>query len=316
MSALAEAILFMRDFNPLVYSLFVFVFGACIGSFLNVVIYRVPVGRSVVFPGSHCACGEAVRWYDNIPVLSWLFLRGRARCCGCTISVRYPFVEAFTGLLFVAVWWRFDPLAATVFSLYVSGLVALSFIDFDTMEIPDRFTIGGFLIGVGLSMAVPSLHLTDPSGVYAADALLGFFTALQGAFIGSGLILWVALVAEVVLRKEAMGFGDVKLMGAIGAFCGWEGAVFSLFGGAILGTAFIIPLAVRKFFQGEDLLPKRGAARGRGEGEEDGAGEGEKEGWRIPFGPSLAGGSLVYLLWLQEPFDAYVHAFAQLLADF
>ncbi|MCC5807453.1 MAG: prepilin peptidase [Opitutales bacterium] len=314
MSALSEAIPLMREFHPLAYSLFVFVFGACIGSFLNVVIYRVPAGRSVVFPGSHCACGAPVRCFDNIPVLSWVLLRGRARCCGCTISVRYPLVEAFTGLLFVAVWWRFDPLAATVFSLYVSGLVALSFIDLDTMEIPDRFTVGGFLIGAGVSMAVPSLHLADPSGVFAVDALRGLFTALQGAFIGSGLILWVALVAEVVLRKEAMGFGDVKLMGAIGAFCGWEGAVFSLFGGAILGTAFIVPLAVRKFFQGENLLPKRGsvAAEDAGEGER----EGEDEGWRIPFGPSLAGGSLLYLLWLQEPFDAYVHAFTQLLADF
>ncbi len=315
MSALAEAVVFMREVHPLVYSFSVFVFGACIGSFLNVVIYRVPAGRSVVFPGSHCACGAPVRWFDNIPVLSWVLLRGRARCCGCTISVRYPLVEAFTGLLFVVVWWRFDPLAATVFSLYGSGLVALSFIDLDTMEIPDRFTIGGFLIGAGLSMAVPSLHLADPSGIYAADALRGLFAALQGAFIGSGLILWVALVAEVVLRKEAMGFGDVKLMGAIGAFCGWEGAVFSLFGGAILGTAFIVPLAVRKFFQGENLLPKRGATAA-GEGDGDEVKDDGEEGWRIPFGPSLAGGSLLYLLWIQEPFDAYVHAFAQLLADF
>lgn len=327
MNALSEAILFLRGFHPVVYSVFVFVFGACIGSFLNVVIYRIPAGGSVVFPGSRCACGEPIRWHDNVPILSWALLRARARCCGRAISVRYPVVEALTGALFVAVWWRFDPLHATVFSLYASGLVALSFIDFDTMEIPDRFSIGGFLIGIGLSLAIPSLHLSDPSGVYAVDAMRGLFVGLQGAFIGSGLILWVALVAEVVLRKEAMGFGDVKLMGAIGAFCGWEGAVFSLFGGALLGTVFIIPFAVRRFFQGESRLPVQTASAGgesQSAGGEDGEGvsaapalseEGD-EGWRIPFGPSLAGGSLVYLLWLREPFDAYIHALSSLLADF
>jgi leader peptidase (prepilin peptidase)/N-methyltransferase len=223
---------------------FAFVIGACVGSFLNVVIYRVPKGESVVTPGSHCGCGQPIKWHDNIPILSWLALRGRARCCGRPFSFRYPFVELLTGLLFVACWFRFSP--ADAFSpelvlcgwIFIGCLVAATFIDLDHFIIPDVFTIGLALVGLVLSAAVPALH-GHIAGTAMENALQGALTSLQGILVGSGLVLWTALIAEAILRKEAMGFGDVKFVGAIGAFCGWKGAVIAMFGGACVGTVWI-----------------------------------------------------------------------------
>lgn len=313
MSELFDTFTFVRLELPLVWLSFVFVFGACVGSFLNVVIFRIPAGRSVVRPRSHCACGVPIAWYDNVPLLSWMALRARARCCGGSVSVRYPLVEALTGVLFVFLWMRFEPVLALVYCFYVSGLIAAAFIDWDTMEIPDRFSIGGCLIGVGLSFAVPSMHGAGGSGFFMVGALQSGFLSLQGAFIGSGLILWIALVAELVLRKEAMGFGDVKLMGAIGAFCGWQGAVFSLFGGAVVGTAFVGVYALGRVIRGQPvrMTDERGGESSPDQGtsldsEED-------EGWQIPFGPALAAGSVLYLLIFEPIFDDYLLEIQELL---
>ena len=215
-----------------------FCFGACVGSFLNVVIYRVPKGESVVLPGSHCGCGRPIAWHDNIPVLSWLLLRGRARCCGRPFSFRYPAVELLTALLFLVVWLRFPPAVALVGALFVACLVAATFIDLDHFIIPDVFTIGLAIAGVALSAAVPALH-GQTQGTAGENALAAVLVSLRGLLVGSGLVLWISMLAEAVLRKEAMGFGDVKFVGAIGAFCGWEGAVVAMFGGACVGTGWI-----------------------------------------------------------------------------
>lgn len=275
-----------------------FVLGACIGSFLNVVIYRLPKGRSVVNPGSTCSCGQAVRWFDNIPILSWLLLRGRARCCGSSFSVRYPLVELLTALLFLVISMRYfqQPLAALAVAVFVCFMVSQAFIDWDTMEIPDVFSVGGFFIGLLLAIMVPALHGWD-SGFWLADAVRSFGDALIGGLIGSALLLWIALGAEAVLRKEAMGFGDVKLMGAIGAFCGWQGAVFAIFGGAVLGMvgvlfviAFSIATGRLKFTALLDL-----------------------QGLKMPFGPALGAGAVLYLLFLQPLVDAYFADFAATL---
>ncbi len=276
------------------------VLGACVGSFLNVVIYRVPAGRSVVKPGSMCRCGRPIAWYDNLPVLSWILLRGRARCCGARFSARYPAIEALTALVFSAAWMQYPPLAAGAVMVALGLFLAAAFIDLDTMEIPDVFSIGGFLVGVGLSFAVPALHGFG-EGLWLLEAMRGLVEALLGAFVGSGLILWFALVAELILRKEAMGFGDVKLMGAIGAFFGWQGAVFALFGGAVLGLVLLFPM---KWLQ----EPVPAEATPEGEEAEDVAG-------RIPFGPSLVAGGLLYALWLREPVDAYFAEFYALLTS-
>jgi leader peptidase (prepilin peptidase)/N-methyltransferase len=202
-----------------------FVVGACIGSFLNVVIYRLPKEESIVTPGSHCGCGQPIKFYDNLPILSWLALRGRARCCGRPFSVRYPFVELLTGLLFVACWLRLSP--GGTFSpglvvcgwIFLSCLVAATFIDLDHMIIPDVFTLGLGVLGVLLSFAVPALH-GQHTDFFLGDSLRSGVASLLGLLVGSGLVLWIALLAEAALKKEAMGFGDVKFVGAIGAFCG------------------------------------------------------------------------------------------------
>lgn len=284
---------------PWFFPLAAFLVGACVGSFLNVVIYRVPKGESIVSPGSHCACGQPIKWHDNIPILSWLILRGRARCCGRPFSVRYPFVELLTAGLFVACIREFSPLVALCGAIFLSCLVAATFIDLDHMIIPEVFTIGLGVVGVLLSLWVPALH-GHHSGYYIVDAMRSGLDALIGLFIGSGLVLWIALLAETLLKKEAMGFGDVKFVGAIGAFCGWQGAVFSIFGGAVVGTVwFAIAWLVEK------LTGRRSAVAPPSE-----TPEGEPAplafGAHVPFGPMLAIAGALYFLVFRRWIDPWL----------
>lgn len=241
---------------PSILTLFILALGACWGSFLNVVVYRLPLGKSVVTPGSCCTtCGKPIRWFDNIPVLSWFVLRGKSRCCRTPFSIRYPIVEAVTALLFLGVWQSYgiEQIAVVpVGWVLVSLLLAGALIDYDTQMLPDVFTVWGMVIGVLLSMLVPALHgisaqtqvVTSVYGVAVETtlqepalllALRGGLHAAIGAVVGAGTLLWIAILAEAILRKEAMGFGDVLLMGCIGAFCGWQGSLFAIFGGALIG---------------------------------------------------------------------------------
>jgi leader peptidase (prepilin peptidase)/N-methyltransferase len=290
---------------PYYFPIAVLVLGLCVGSFLNVVIYRLPKEESVVTPGSHCGCGQPIRWYDNIPVLSWLFLRGRARCCGRPFSFRYPFIELLTGVLFLTCWLRLPPAAAVCGGIFLSCLVAATFIDLDHFIIPDVFTIGLGILGVLLSILVPSLH-GQHGGFFMTDSLRSGVASVQGMFIGSGLVLWIALVAEALLRKEAMGFGDVKFIGAIGAFCGWQGAVFAMFGGAVVGTVwFAAALAWEK------ITGRRAAAAPPSE-----TPEGEAAplafGAHVPFGPMLAIAGALYFLVFREPTLRWLAGVAEL----
>jgi leader peptidase (prepilin peptidase)/N-methyltransferase len=270
-----------------------FLVGACVGSFLNVVIYRLPKEESIVTPGSHCGCGTPIRWHDNIPILSWLLLRGRARCCGRSFSFRYPAVELLTAALFVGCWLRFTPAVAVCAWVFVSCLIAATFIDLDHFIIPDVFTIGLGVLGVLVSAAVPALH-GHAGDFFLADSVRGLVSALQGLLIGSGLVLWIALLAEVVLRKEAMGFGDVKFVGAIGAFCGWQGAVFTIFGGAIVGTVWFVLSVLWEKITGRraPVAPPSETPEGEAAPLAFGA--------HVPFGPMLAIAGALYLLVFRE----------------
>lgn len=227
-------------------TILVFLFGACIGSFLNVCIYRIPLEQSVVRPGSHCfRCGKPVRWFDNVPIVSYLVLRGQCRDCGERFSPRYALVELLTAGLFVAIWLVYaggpgsltlDP-RVPVYWLFVSGLILGTFVDFDHLIIPDRVSIGGMIAGVLLSLLVPRLH----------DASLwwqGGLRSLMG--LGCGyLLLWgVARLGEVLFKKEAMGYGDVKLMGAIGAFLGWPGVLFTILFSSLFGSVVGLTLVL------------------------------------------------------------------------
>ncbi|MCB9877397.1 MAG: prepilin peptidase [Planctomycetes bacterium] len=268
-------------------------FGACIGSFLNVVIWRLPQedpAKRSLGGRSHCPrCGAQIRWFDNVPVLSWLLLRGRARCCKNPIAARYPIVELLTGALFLllavqlpggSVWSvdlagveTIDLRGAATFALhalFLSMLVALSFIDFDTQLLPDALTKPGMVIGVvaGIWPGIVAPIAEDPA---VSRALCTWLGSVVGLLVGGGVTWGVRALGTVVFKKDAMGFGDVKLMGMVGAFLGWKAALLTLALGCLFGSIVGGVMALRRGL-----------------------------GARIPFGPYLALGAIVSLFWQQD----------------
>ncbi|RXK53791.1 prepilin peptidase [Oleiharenicola lentus] len=283
---------------PWFFPLWAGIFGACIGSFLNVCIYRIPKNESVVSPPSHCGCGQRIAWYDNLPVLSWFILRGKARCCGRPFSFRYPAIELLTAALFVACWLLFPPGKAVAGAVLCSLVICAHFIDHDHMIIPDAFTIGGAAVGLLLSFLLPALHgqLHELWFIAGMRALLD---SVLGLFVGSALVLWIALFAEVILRKEAMGFGDVKYLGALGAFVGWQGAVFGMFGGAMLGCGWFIAAYAWQKITGKKSPVALPAETPEGQPAELGLGV------HVPFGPMLGLAALIYFFWAHRWVDPY-----------
>jgi len=266
-----------------------FVLGTCIGSFLNVCIYRIPLELSVVTPRSHCPhCEKLIPWYLNIPLVSFLMLHGKCRNCGGRISPRYFLVELLVGVLFLLAWLKFDfftgstPLGLTpaltgalipVYWLVVSGLVLGTFVDFEHLIIPDRVTLGGIAAGLVLSLLVPELHLTRSPLTALARAGIGLAA-------GWGSLWAVAVLGQFIFKKEAMGFGDVKLLGAIGAFFGWRAVLFTIvvssFTGSIVGIALV-------------------------------ATAGRKLQSRIPYGPYIALAALLWMYWGPALWDLYIN---------
>jgi leader peptidase (prepilin peptidase) / N-methyltransferase len=225
-------------------SALIFFFGACIGSFLNVCIYRIPRDESIVLPRSHCPrCGRMIAWYDNIPILSWYLLRARCRHCGESISSRYVLVEALIAFLFTMVWLQYGISVYTpVYWIVVSGLVVATFVDFEHYIIPDRISIGGMLLGLLLSALYPELHAYG-SLLPDVDVWSGLTQSALGIALGAGSLWFVAIIGKLIFRKDAMGLGDVKLLGAIGAFLGWRAVLFTIvvssFAGSIVGIILI-----------------------------------------------------------------------------
>lgn len=270
-------------------SFLVFWFGACMGSFLNVCIYRIPREESVVKPRSHCPhCNTEIAWYDNIPMVSFFVLRAKCRKCGAPISARYVIVETLVAVLFVLVWMKFatmgdyHPLGLSpVFSmpvifaywLAVFGLALGTFVDLEHMIIPDRVSLGGIVLGILISTLFPVMH-NEP------DAYGGFLSAFLGAAVGVGILWLVAVLGKLIFRKDAMGMGDVKLMGAIGAFLGWQSVLFTLMISSFLGAAVGITLVLtgRKEMQS-----------------------------RIPYGPYIALAALIWMLWGPTIWNAYIN---------
>ncbi len=295
MSSLSEITRLAPWFVPAL----VFLLGACLGSFLNVCIHRLPRGESVVTPGSHCACGQPLAWHDNLPVLGWFLLRGRARCCGRPFSFRYPLIELLTAVLCTLSWQLFPAGPAVGGMVLVLLVLGATFIDLDHLIIPDICSIGGAVGGVLLSLWLPALHGISSDYFFLASLRSGLASVL-GVLVGSGLILWISLLAEAVLKKEALGFGDVKFLGALGAFLGWKGAVFSLFGGAVLGCGWVAWLALELKVTGRRawLAPKIETPEGE---PTDRVGFGV----RVSFGPMLGAAALCYFFFLRSRVDAY-----------
>lgn len=305
------------------WSLVFFVLGSMIGSFLNVVIHRLPIGQSIVSPPSHCPhCKYSIPWYLNVPLITWLYLRGKCKNCGTPIAARYFLVELLTGVAFLGCWLVFGPHSAAIALIYafvLSGFIAATFIDFEHFIIPDEITIGGMFAGVVCSVLFPKLH--QQTSIFGS-----MIHSLLGLVVGAGVIYAIlrigkllfgrqrltlpsetkivftetsvhlpdqeilyedlffrksdvivlqarkveladrcykdvlvrlmpeklsigdeqlnpeevphleAVSSEIVLPREAMGFGDVKFMGAIGAFLGWQATLFSLMVSSIIGS--------------------------------------------------------------------------------
>ncbi|MEJ2697346.1 MAG: prepilin peptidase [Candidatus Sulfobium sp.] len=253
----------------------VIAFGAVIGSFLNVCIYRIPRKQSIVFPSSRCpSCGTPIKPWDNIPVLSYIFLLGKCRSCGERISLRYPLVEALNAFFYAAALWRYGPgWDFVIYCLLLSALIVVTFIDLEFLIIPDRITLPGIPVG----LAAGCLLLPDP---FMRANLLGYKASLIGA---AGGFIFYFLMAELSIRlfkKEGMGGGDIKLMAMIGGFMGWKSVILTTFAGSLLGSAGGIALMV---------------ARGKG------------RGTLIPFGPFLAVGAVISLFFGQEILLWYLH---------
>ncbi len=232
-----------------------FLFGLCIGSFINVCIYRLPESKSIVYPGSSCPkCGYEIKFYDNIPILSYLWLRGRCRQCSVPISPRYPIVELICGLFAVCAFLRFGlTIETAVYYAFIVSLIVITYIDIDHQIIPFIIAVPGIPIGFLASFVLPDITYTD--------SILGILT-------GGGSLYLVLTSWKLIKGYEGMGFGDVELLAMIGAFIGWKGVLFTIFVGSALGTlvGITIMLVTRK-----DLKLK------------------------IPFGPFLSIGAITYL---------------------
>lgn len=216
----------------LLVALYIAVFGLIVGSYLNVVVYRLPLGLSTVRPRSRCpGCGSLIRARDNVPVLSFLVLRGRCRTCGTPISWRYPLVEATTGALFVGCLLRFglspQALVAVVFGCL---MLVLGLIDYDHMILPDQLTLPGIAVGLATQLAAP---------------LAGLLPAVIGAVLGAGILLAVWALWWAIRREEGMGLGDVKMLALVGAFLGWSGVLVTLFFATLTGS--LVGLALMRW---------------------------------------------------------------------
>lgn len=242
------------------------VFGAVLGSFFNVLIYRIPRNMSILFPRSSCPhCGSTIPWYDNIPVISYILLKGKCRRCRKPISPRYILVEIITSL---ALCFAFARNGITppflVDALFFCLLILITFTDLETYLIPDVYSLGGIVLGLLLSGFNPQVTWVE---------------SITGVLIGAGLLLLIAYTYSKIRGHEGMGGGDIKLLGMIGAFTGWKGVIISLFLSAFSGlVAGLIVMAVKR--------------------------EGLKTA--IPYGPFLAIGAVVAYLWQKEIIHAYL----------
>jgi leader peptidase (prepilin peptidase)/N-methyltransferase len=252
------------------------VFGAIIGSFLNVVIHRVPLEESIVFPNSRCpSCGAVIAFYDNIPVLSWMMLGAKCRGCKERISFRYPAVELLTALLFVAVAMHDGLSVALPFDLvFVSALVALIFIDAEHMILPNVITYPGMVFAVIARLAIPylsgNLHFDDlPSLAHGAFAGMPIWVtslagAAIGALIGGGSLWLMGWTWEKLRGIEAMGLGDVKMMFMVGAYLGWRLTILTIFVGVLTGSIIGVLMMVRQRDRNMQMLLPFGIFLGLG----------------------------------------------------
>jgi leader peptidase (prepilin peptidase)/N-methyltransferase len=253
----------------------VFVLGACIGSFLNVVVYRIPAGLSLIHPPSRCPhCFHPLGKTENVPVLGWLWLRGRCRWCKTPISSRYPLIEAITGILFLFVFWQFGYSTLTVgYWILISWLLSLSLIDLDTMTLPSCLTKSGLIVGLAFQIGV-GWQVGKITGI-SQQLMFG----ITGMVLGIWLLEIIGFIGTLILKQQAMGDGDGKLMATIGAWVGWKYVLLSSF--LACGIGAIVGLGA--IWLG--ILDRQQP---------------------MPFGPFLALGAVLSLFWGEAIIGAYL----------
>jgi len=265
--------------NDIVLYVVSFLFGTVFGSFLNVCIYRIPREESIAFPPSHCTvCGSKIKFYNNIPILSYLLLGGKCADCKSGISAVYPFVEILSGLLLLLTVYTFGLTVQTLFyAIFIFALLVITFVDLEHMIIPNIISLPGIVVGLLFNALITDWSYSRELIEGASMSLGGFFGLLNevpfldsvfGAVLGGGVLLLIAFLYEVIRKREGMGMGDVKLLAMIGAFTGIQGVVFVIFLSSVLGT--LVGISV--------ILYKRGDLK-----------------YALPFGPFLSIASVIYV---------------------
>lgn len=260
-------------------AIIVFILGTAVGSFINVVVYRVPAGLSILFPPSRCPhCLHQLKSYDNVPVLGWILLKGRCRYCRSKISQRYPIVEAVTGILFLVLFLVFKvSILSLGYCFFCSWLLALSLIDLDTMTLPNPLTKSGLVAGIIFQMTV---------GYFTTNSWVGLAHHLAGAIGSVALGIWlfdiISVLGRVIFQKDAMGSGDAKLAAMMGAWLGWKYLLLAAFIACVIGA----------FFGGAAMVLAR-----------------QQWGQKMPFGPFLALGSVFTVLGGEAMLSAYIRLF-------
>lgn len=243
------------------------IFGAIIGSFLNVCIYRIPQKESIISPGSHCPnCKKAIKFYDNIPILSYLLLKGKCRYCNASISIQYPLVEGITALVSFYLFINFGLSLNYIFYFsFISALIVITVIDLYNQIIPDVISLPG--IGVGLlgALIIPQINFLD---------------ALKGGILGGGSLFLLATIYQWIFKREGMGGGDIKLLAMIGTFLGWKDVILTVLISSFIGSIMGIVIITLK---GKDFK------------------------YAIPFGPFLALGAVISLFWGKDLISWYVY---------
>lgn len=244
-----------------------FIFGACIGSFLNVCIYRIPAAVSIVHPGSSCPhCNTMIPFYDNIPIISYLLLRGKCRHCKTNIALRYPLVEFLGGMFALACMVAFGPtLHGLLLFIFIATLIVVTFIDIDHRIIPDVITLPGIPIFFIFAFAIPTITWLD---------------SIIGILIGGGSLFCVAWLFHAVTGREGMGGGDIKLLAMMGAVVGWKGILFTIFAASAIGTVVGVLTMIKSS---------------------------KNMRMAIPFGPFLSTGGILYLFFGRIIIDWYVN---------
>jgi len=243
------------------------IFGAIVGSFLNVCIFRLPKEESIIWPGSHCPhCKKPIKFYDNIPLISYLLLRGKCRQCHGSISLQYPLVEGITALSSLIVFMEFGPSLSYLFYFsFVAALIVITVIDLYHQIIPDVISLPGIGVGLLASLIIPQIT---------------FSNSLLGILLGGGSLFLIATVYQWLFKREGMGGGDVKLLAMIGAFLGWKAVILTILLGSLIGSITGIIVMVSK---GKDFK------------------------YAIPFGPFLSLGAVIALFYGENLIRWYLY---------